>query len=343
MSEALSPESTASEYTIRRFCCDDAAGVTRLVETVYGDTYYPRELYTPEQVVHLNETEKLVSVVTLNSVGQVIGHYALERPDLGAVAEASDAIVAMGYRHHHLFEQMRPLLREEAIRLGLTGLVGYPVTNHLFSQKAEEHFGSHPCGVALGLWPRSFHNMPDALPQRMSFVIYFDYLGAASHAVHVATRHSEMVQRIYQQYGISHALSDGAPAVGTGEIVVEHEPEVQTGTIRVRRAGVDTAGAVRQARDKLCDGYGAKAVTLELPLAQTATAELCRAAEGDGFFFSGLGPAFAGDGDALLMQFLTEDLDLSLIQIDNPFAKNLLSYVGHERERVQKARRPKIT
>ena len=79
--------------------------------------------------------------------------------------------------------------------------------------------------------------MPDALPQRMSFVIYFDYLGAASHAVHVATRHSEMVQRIYQQYGISHVLSDGAPAVGTGEIVVEHEPEVQTGTIRVRRAG----------------------------------------------------------------------------------------------------------
>jgi len=342
VSEASSPESTVSKYTIRRFCSDDAAYVTRLVEDVYGDTYYPRDLYTPEQIVQLNEAEKLVSVVALDSARQVIGHYALERPDQGAVAEASDAIVAMGYRHHHLLEAMRPLLREEAKRLGWTGLVGYPVTNHLFSQKAEEHFGSHPCGVALGLWPRSFHNMPEPLSQRMSFVIYFDYLSPAAHVVHVAAPHREMISRIYQQYGISHELCEIAPRVETGEIVLEHEPEVQTGTIRVRRAGADTPAAVRQAREQLCDGRGAKAVTLELPLVQPETAEVCRAAEEDGFFFSGLGPAFAADGDALLMQFLAEDLDLSLIQIENPFAKELLTYVGRERERVQKARQRKL-
>ena len=67
MSETSFPESTVSEYNIRRFCSDDAAGVTRLVEGVYGDTYYPRDLYTPEQIVHLNESEKLVSVVALDS------------------------------------------------------------------------------------------------------------------------------------------------------------------------------------------------------------------------------------------------------------------------------------
>jgi hypothetical protein len=341
VSEASLPDSTVSNYTIRRFCSDDAAGVTRLVEGVYGDTYYPRDLYTPERIVHLNESEKLVSVVALDSARQVIGHYALERPDLGAVAEATDAIVAMGYRHHHLFEEMRPLLREEGKRLGLTGLVSYAVTNHPFTQKAEDHFGSHPCGVALGLWPRSFHNMPEALTQRMSFVIYFDYLSPATHVVHVAAPHQEMISRIYQQYGIRYELCEVAPRVETGDIVLEHESEVQTGTIRVCRAGADTAANLRQACEKLCDGCGAKAVTLELPLSQPETAEACRAAEEAGFFFSGLGPAFAADGDALLMQFLTEDLDLSLIEIENPFAKDLLVYVGRERERVQKARRPK--
>src|SRR5215510_8814615 len=228
-----SSDSTMAQYTIRRFHSRDAAGVTRLVEVVYGDTYYPRELYNPDKIVELNEAEKLVSVVTLDSAGEVIGHYAFERPDLGAVAEASDAIVAVGYRHHHLLEEMRPPLREEAKRLGLTGLVGYPVTNHLFSQKAEEHFGSYPCGVALGLWPRSFHNMPEPMPQRMSFVIYFEYLNPAAHVVHVAAPHREMLSRIYRQYGISHELCDNAPCVEAGEIVIEHEPEVQTGTIRV--------------------------------------------------------------------------------------------------------------
>jgi hypothetical protein len=338
VNEADSQESTVSGYTIRRFRPEDAAGVTRLVEDVYGDTYYPRDLYNPEQIIDLNQAEKLVSIVALDSAGQVVGHYALERPDLGAVAEASDAIVAMECRHHHLLEEMRPLLRGQAKRLGLTGLVGYPVTNHLFSQKAEDHFGSHPCGVALGLWPRAFHNMPEPLKQRMSFVIYFDYVSAATHVVHVAAPHREMISRIYQQYGIAHELCEIAPRVERGDIILEHEPEVQTGTIRVRRAGADTAAAVRQAREKLCDGYGAKAVTLELPLVQPEIAEVYRAAEEDGFFFSGLGPAFAADGDALLMQFIVEDLDLSLIEIENPFAKELLDYVARERERVGKLR-----
>jgi hypothetical protein len=342
MSDASSLESTVQAFTIRRFCSDDAAGVTQLVKGVYGETYYPRDLYSPEEIVQLNQAEKLVSVVALDSAGQVIGHYALERPDLEPVAEASDAIVAPEYRHHHLLEEMRPLLREEAKRLGLTGMVGYAVTNHPFSQKAEDHFGSRPCGVALGMWPRSFHNMPEPLTQRMSFVIYFDYVSPAAHAVHVAAPHREMIARIYEQYGISYELCEVTRKVETGDIIVEHEPEVQTGTIRVRRAGADTAASLRQACEKLCDA-GAKAVTLELPLVQPETAEVCRAAEEAGFFFSGLGPAFAADGDALLLQFLTEDVDLSLIDIENPFAKELLTYVGRERERVQKARRPKLT
>jgi N-acetylglutamate synthase-like GNAT family acetyltransferase len=342
MSDTSSLESTVQAFTIRRFCSDDAAGVTQLVKGVYGETYYPRDLYSPEEIVQLNQAEKLVSVVALDSAGQVIGHYALERPDLEPVAEASDAIVAPEYRHHHLLEEMRPLLREEAKRLGLTGMVGYAVTNHPFSQKAEDHFGSRPCGVALGMWPRSFHNMPEPLTQRMSFVIYFDYVSPAAHAVHVAAPHREMIARIYEQYGISYELCEVTRKVETGDIIVEHEPEVQTGTIRVRRAGADTAASLRQACEKLCDA-GAKAVTLELPLVQPETAEVCRAAEEAGFFFSGLGPAFAVDGDALLLQFLTEDVDLSLIDIENPFAKELLTYVGRERERVQKARRPKLT
>jgi len=339
MGEALSSDSTTGPYTVRRFCSDDAAGVTRLVEGVYGDTYYPRQLYNPDEIVHLNVAEKLVSVVALASAGEVIGHYALERPDLGAVAEASDAIVAVGYRHHHLFEEMRPLLREEGKRLGLKGMVSYAVTNHPFTQKAEDHFGSHPCGVALGLWPRSFHNMPEPLTQRMSFVMYFDYVSPAAHVVHVAAPHREMITRIYEQYGISYELCEAGPEVETGEIVCEHESEVQTGTIRVCRAGANTAASLRDACENLCDCCGAKAVTLELPLAQPEAAEVCRAAEEAGFFFSGLGPGFAADGDALLMQYLAEDLDLSLIEIENPFAKELLAYVGRDRERVQSARR----
>ncbi|HSF56808.1 MAG TPA: hypothetical protein VLD83_01930, partial [Candidatus Binatia bacterium] len=82
MNEADSRDSSVGGYTIRCFRSEDAAGVTRLVQGVYGDSYYPRDLYSPDEIVRLNEAEKLVSVVALDA-GQVIGHYALERPDLG--------------------------------------------------------------------------------------------------------------------------------------------------------------------------------------------------------------------------------------------------------------------
>ncbi|HZT81806.1 MAG TPA: hypothetical protein VFA26_16385 [Gemmataceae bacterium] len=334
MNASPSFQSSVSGYSLRRLRPADAPGVTELVRAVYGDSYYPGDLYDPGRIVRLNEAGRLVSVVALAAGEQVVGHYALERPDLGKVAEASDAIVLPEHRHHHLLEEMRVLLREEALREGLVGLVGYPVTNHVFSQRAEDHFGSHPCGIALGLWPRTFHNLPEPLPQRMSFVIYFKYLRPPGQALHVATRHRDVCARICGQFGIPVRFDDDAGPAGEGEVEVESEPAVETGTVRVRRVGADTPAAVRQARDRLCGG-GARAVTLELPLTHPGAAAVCAAAEADGFFFCGLGPAFAGDGDVLLLQYLQEDVDPSLLQVENPFAQELLRYVVAERDRVR--------
>jgi hypothetical protein len=340
VSAPFSPAPTPDGYTLRRLLPGDAPGVTRLVESVYQDTFYPRDLYDPERIVQLNEAGRLVSVVALGPAGQVLGHYALERPRLGKVAEASDALVRPEHRHYHLMEEMRVRLRAEALRLGLAGIVGYAVTNHVFSQKAEDHAGAHPCGVALGLWPRSFHNMPEPLPQRMSFVVYFKYLRPPEQALHVTTHHREVCARVYGQYGVPVAFADEGPADGAGDVEVECEPDVQAATIRVHRVGADTAAAVRRARRELCEGGGARAVTLELPLSQPATAALCRAAEEDGFFFCGLGPDFAGGGDTLLLQFLCEDVDPSLLQVENAFAKELLGYVIAERARVRGCQPP---
>src|SRR5262245_16948268 len=89
----LPPEIVFAGYRVRRFAPEHAHGIVRLVEAVYGDSYYPRDLYDPLQIVRLNESEKLVSIVSLDAAGEVIGHYALERPHPGPVAESSDAIV----------------------------------------------------------------------------------------------------------------------------------------------------------------------------------------------------------------------------------------------------------
>lgn len=335
MANSSSFELTIGEYTIRRFQAEDANAITRLVQAVYGDTYYPADLYDSTKIVELNSQGRLVSIVALDAVKELVGHYALERQSLATVAEASDAIVLAQHRHHHVMEEMRLLLKKEAVREGLTGLVGYPVTNHLFSQMAEEHFGAHPVGVALGLWPRSFHNMVEPLKQRMSFVIYFQYLHAPATTRHVVTHHGAMCSTISRQFGVEVQQIQAAPPTGTGEIAIEIEPAVQAGEIRVRTVGSDTGRAISEAKRKLCEGSLAKALTLELPLAQPGTAEVCRLAELEGFYFCGVGPAFCADGDALMLQYAVEDTDLLQVQIDSPFARQLLEYIGRERDRIR--------
>jgi hypothetical protein len=322
-------------YAVRRLLPEDAAGVTECVRAVYGDTYLHRELYHPDEIARFNAAGELVSVVALDDDGRVVAHYALERPGLGPVAEEGEALVLPEHRHHHLMEAMRDLLEHEAAALSLTGLFGQAVTNHVFTQKVHERFGLAPCAVSLGAGPKSFHNMPEPLPQRMSLLIGFKYLRRPTRVTaHVPEHHWAVCTRIYESLGVRAEFGEPAPVAVSGEVAIDFDPAIGAATVRVKRVGSDTAGAVRSLRRELCGPKGAEAVFLELPLAQAGTPDLCRAAEADGFFFSGVGPGFAADGDALRLQYLAVGLDAALLQIESAPGRDLVDYVERERRRV---------
>jgi serine/threonine-protein kinase RsbW len=315
----------------------DAPGVTACVKEVYGDSYAHRALYDPEQIVRMNRTGELVSIVAVHGESQVVGHYALERPDLGRIAEEGEALVLPEHRHEHLMECMRGRLEEEAQRLSLTGVFGRAVTNHCFTQKVQERFSLHPCALSLGVLPKTFHNMPQALPQRLSLLLAFKYLVRPKTTVAgLPSRHQGMCQAIYDQFGVSIEPPPAKSVPAAGEVDLDVTPGLQMTTIRVRTVGVDTPAKVGQARRDLCDRKGIESIILEMPLAQSGTAAACEELEKDGFFFSGIGPDFAVDGDALRLQHLTTELDVSLLQIEKPFARELVSYVASERERTSR-------
>src|SRR5439155_8591416 len=130
-------------------------GIARVVYRVYGYTYQHEELYYPERTVRLNQEGQLVSVVAVDAGGEVVGHYALERPEAGRVAESGEAVVSPAHRGRKLMERMREQIEQEARQLGLGGIYGNAVTTHVYSQRADETFGCSVCGATLGLLPRS--------------------------------------------------------------------------------------------------------------------------------------------------------------------------------------------
>lgn len=330
-------------YTIRRFVPEDAEGVVACVRQVYGDAYSAHpELYIPREIVRLNASGELVSVVALDAAGQVVGHYALERPGLVPVAESGEAMVAPAHQHHGLLERMRVLLEEEAERLGLLAIFGRCVTTHVFSQRAVERFGEHPCGISLGRSPATFHTVTQALSQRVTTVMYAKYLRAPDRPrVHAPPRYRDLVARIYAQLGVVPEWADPAPAAaGKGAVELDVRPDVQRGILRVLRVGADTTGEVARLRRDLCERDGAEVVYLELPLAQPGTPALAEAVAAEGFFFSGVAPHFLPDGDALRMQYVAVDLDLTAVQLLNPLARDILAFIEADQRRVRTGKRP---
>jgi hypothetical protein len=337
------PVAAEQVYVIRRFKPEDAVGIPRCVYESYGYTYGNEDLYYPDRIVHLNGAGQLVSIVAINQSGAVVGHLALERPDLGRIAESGQAVVSPAHRGRHLLERLRMALEEEARRIGLDGVIGYPVTTHVFSQRMEEKFGAVLCGVALGQMPQSsvFKNIAgEPAPQRISTMFYFKYMAQPPPTiVYAPERHRAIIDRLYAAFDLAaefRASSDAEAAAvpERGHLTVKLDRACGFGEIHVEIAGEDTATEICQAKRDLAETDSVEVIYLFLPLAQSATPALCAAAEAEGFFWSGAVPRAASDGDMLCLQYLQATPDLSLIQIAGPAGRALLDYVAAERTRL---------
>jgi hypothetical protein len=332
-------ESTAPDYITRRLTPADALKIPELTTRVNGPGYIHAEVYHPEQLLKLNQNGRLVSVVAVHAADEVVGHTALERPELELIAESGEAMVLPEHRHHHLLDRMKLELEDEALKLGLVGIFGNAVTHHVFSQLTEERYKGRPTCFLLGASPASAHRIEGSYPQRVSLLTYFTYLCEPGRtAAHVPERHRAILGRIYDLLGRRVEFGAGGAPSGAGKLSSTYDPATQKGIINVEEPGAQSAAQIEQARRDLLGHSGAEVIYLELPLDRPASAELCAQAEGMGFFFSGIAPQHPSSGDHLRLQFLKAPLDLGLLQIAGEFARELLAYIGSEMGRLERTR-----
>ena len=335
----------ARDYTIRLLRPGDGLRVAQLMYRVYGYSYSNEDFYYPDRLDHDLETGSHVGVVAVTDSGEIVGHAGIERPDLGPLAELGQLAVAPAHRRHGLRKLMGDRLQEEICRLGLSGLYGEAVTIHTISQEASESRGLHVAAIKLLDWQAHFKRVESlhpgmaaaAAPQRESMVLYFKYLQSPDAArVCAPSRHRDSLAKIYENLGMPVQFLEPSGPTGIGEVVVHFDKATGAGTIQVNHIGVDTIPEIYQAWQDLSGLAGAAVIGLDLPLAQGATPYICNLAEENGFFFSGVRPHFAPDGDFLRLQYLNAELDLERICLYSPFARELLDYILKERERTLK-------
>jgi anti-sigma regulatory factor (Ser/Thr protein kinase)/GNAT superfamily N-acetyltransferase len=323
-------------YEVRTMRPHEALQVARVFWLSYGYSYKNENFYRPESLQHLIGSGKVISFVAVAENGEVVGHAGLLRPDPVPTAEAALLVVSPPHRGRGLMESLSLALITRCKELGLYGIYSNPVTSHPVSQKETVRLGGVPCGLDLAACPpRNFKAIVDdsVVPQRESYLSCFCPLQAPPPArVCVLSRHKEIVARIYGALGRELSFREEGPPTEPGAFSVTFDRSGSKGVIRV--VGSDPARwpEILRSADDLTTIGGAEVVDLDLPLSQPATVELWQRAEAAGFFFSGIRPHEAADGDAVRLQRLAVPLDLERLKIYPKFGRELLAYVAVQKE-----------
>lgn len=333
-------------YTIRPLEPEDALHVARLFWLTYGYSYKSETFYRPEGLLDMVARGVLISHVAVTKGGEVVGHAGLLRPEPVPMAEGGLLAIAPEHRGRQLMERLMASLAERAKSLGLVGLAFNAVTSHAVSQRSVIRQGARPCGLDLaGSPPRQFKNMRlgDAPPQRESCLHCFAYLASPPPALaHVPQRHRAVVERLYATLGRTLTLAPPAQGDLTGEpeaYSVAFDRGLAKGVVRVARADGRQWPEIRRAATDLLDIAGAEVVHIDLPLAQAATPGLWELAEAAGFFFAGVWPHAAEDGDLLRLTRLAAPLDMAQVRLYSDPALELSAYVQAEMARAAAALR----
>lgn len=333
------PAAPPQSYTIRPLRPEDALQVGRLFWLAYGYSYR-EQIYTPDLLMAAIERGILTSVVAVAENGEVAGHAGLLRPNPVPMAEMAVLAVSPAHRGRGLMEALTRAVMAKATEMGLNGLSLNAVTTHAISQHEAAKAGAVPCGldVATIAAPRfKALCLDEGPPQRETFLHCFQYLvpPPAAHETHVPARHRALVRRLYAGLG---RVPGEPPAQGeeAGHYTVSFAADQRQGTIRVTRAKTRQWPELRRAAEDLADIAGAEVVRLDLPLAQAATTHLWERAEAAGFFFAGIWPHEAPDGDMARLIRLGVPYDLGHVQLFAAQARELAAAVGEEMERARK-------
>lgn len=334
------PRAPLQPYDIRPMRPEEALQVARIFWLAYGYSYKNENFYRPEGLLHLVGSGRLISYVAVTEKGEVVAHAGLLRSEPLAMAEAALLVVSPVHRGRGLMVALVEALTAKARELALFGLSFNPVTSHPASQREVIDIGGRPCGLDLGACPpRRFKGMQldQVAPQRESYLHCFQYLMPPPEAVAYApSRHRDMVGSIYDQLRRPLTLGSPGPASLPGEYRVKFDRELQKGVIQVVSADTRQWPEIQRAAVDLVEIAGAAVVDLDVPLAQPATALVCEQAEAAGFFFAGVWPHEAADGDMLRLTRLAAPLDLGRLRYSSSFSREVAAYVGAEMERASR-------
>ncbi|MCX5816103.1 MAG: ATP-binding protein [Proteobacteria bacterium] len=329
---------TDKDMVIRPFLDEDAPQVARCVYQAYRYSYLRDFLYIPEQLIRVNRSGEIRSIVAVLADGSVIGHIALMMGQNRRIAESGQAFVSPLVRGAGIYKRLKQAAIDYGTQWGLDGYYALTVTVHPYTQKVNLEFGARESGIHLSYSPAGtqFEGIKGKVTQRIPVVIFYGaFHEECMRRIFVPPHHRAMITRIYENLNIPVEVSDSEPVDQdyNNERTVFDFKVNQNGArayVHIRAPGRDLSREMRNLL-RLFHDQGIELVLAELPLGHPSVAIATANLEALGFFFSGVLPHGFEESDALCLQYLRiPELRTDNITIYSPFSRELLDYMLRE-------------
>lgn len=321
-------------YSIRRVLPHEAYTISKLAYYAYHLTYIKENIYYPERVRQLNETDEMMSYVAVNNANEEILGHAANIPDPESdLCEVAVAFVNPAYRGIGCLKDITRLQIEEIKNRGFAGVIGWAVTTHPYSQKSLISHGLHESALFVSYRPEvDFNKIHHTVTKRESQFVMFTYFDDnTTKTCYIPEKHRAIIEKIYANLGITQRNFVSQPETtppGKAELTEIMTDQYGGATVYIHAYGPKTLHSVLQTVRMLCTAR-IESIYLYLPLECRETIAGSAWFEKAGFFFGGIRPG-KNKQEWLVLQYLNNQIyPYHDLRPGSAFGQELVDYVSN--------------
>jgi hypothetical protein len=327
-------------YSIHIFRPEDGPGVAELFRTVYGDEYPVKLVYDPTALLAAFNAKENIPVIAKTENGEIIAHVALYRSAPNqALYEGGQGLVHPDFRGTGVVTALNQYgLDVVGPELGMEGVFGEAVCNHLYMQKSWGRFAKLETALEVDLMPAEAYAKERSASGRVSALLQFAVLEERPQTVYLPSIYERYLRNLYADVNKDQDFRtpDVNPGAGKTEVKIQVFDFAKVARVTVDEAGSDFEEFFcRKEADLLEKGMIVIQVWLKLcgPFIGRLT-EILRTRK---YFFGGLLPRWFGT-DGLLMQKVVGRPNWEGIHLHSDNAKAILDMVRGDWQQTQGAR-----
>lgn len=315
-------------YIVRRMHSDEALEVSRCAYSSYGYSYMDEDIYYPDKIENLNNTNKLISYVAVTDNNKIISHVGLKpNNDSG---ELLAAFTHPKYRGLNCLNKIVENLICECKSLNLTGVYVNAVCVHTYSQKSAHNYNFKDCALFLcKIKSLDFKNFEVNSSYRDNLLMSYKYLKTNFKLkLYICKHHMKIIKEIYSQFNIDVTFIDSkiSHIKNTPCKYTLNFDSMDSASIHINSYGKNLIECLHKETKKLCCNK-VEVIYLYLDLENPDAPLYVKDLENIGFFFAGVIPGDVGN-NKLVLQYLNNILiDYSSIKTESEIGNKILNYV----------------